>query len=162
MQAAIFFSDQPPNNSKRRSMRAILATLFLLLCACAVPATGDAHAGHHRRHASAADMLGPGLIHMLQSMERPRAWCGWYMRQVEAVADPAYNRAANWAHYGRPASGPQPGVIVVWPHHVGVIRGGPDGAGEWLVESGNDGNAVRTRFRSLRGAIAFRTAGAWR
>jgi hypothetical protein len=83
------------------------------------------------------------------------------MRQVEHVADPAFNVAANWAHFGQPAFAPAPGVIVVWPHHVGVIRGGPDGAGQWLVESGNDGDAVRTRFQSLRGAIALRTAGGW-
>ena len=107
-------------------------------------------------------MLGPGLIHMLQSMERPRAWCGWYMRQIEHVADPAFNRAVEWTHYGRRVDAPAPGVIVVWPHHVGVIRGGPDAAGHWLIESGNDGGTVRTRFRSLAGVIALRTGGVWR
>jgi hypothetical protein len=95
---------------------------------------------------------------MLASMTKPQAWCGWYMRQVEHVADPSYNRAAHWAHYGQPAFAPAPGVIVVWPHHVGIIRGGPDNAGDWLVESGNDSNSVRTRFQSLRGAIALRAA----
>jgi hypothetical protein len=137
-------------------MRAILATAIYCVAALS---TADAHTGQRHRSGSAAELLGPGLVHMLQSMARPQAWCGWYMRQVEQVADPSYNRAANWAHYGQPAFGPAPGVIVVWPHHVGVIRGGPDSAGEWLVESGNDGDAVRTRFRSLRGAIALRTAG---
>ncbi len=137
-------------------MRAILATA--IYCVLTLnPA--EAHSGHRHRTLSAAAMLGPGLVHMLQSMDRPRAWCGWYMRQVEHVADPSYNLAANWAHYGRPAFGPAPGVIVVWPHHVGVIRGGPDSAGNWLIESGNDDDAVRTRFQSLRGAIALRTAG---
>jgi hypothetical protein len=57
---------------------------------------------------------------------------------------------------------PAPGVIVVWPHHVGVIRSGPDTAGDWLIESGNDGGAVRTRFRSLAGAIALRIGGGGR
>jgi hypothetical protein len=47
----------------------------------------------------------------------------------------------------------------VWPHHVGVIRGGPNSSGEYLVESGNDGHAVRTRYRSLSGVIAFRYVG---
>jgi hypothetical protein len=39
---------------------------------------------------------------------------------------------------------------------VGQIRGGPNARGQWLVNSGNDGNAVRTRWRSLFGVIAFR------
>ena len=30
--------------------------------------------------------------------------------------------------------------------------------GQWVVQSGNDGHAVRTRPRSLAGAIAFRHA----
>ena len=136
-------------------MRAILATAIY----CVVTLSAQAHSGQRHANVSAAAMLGPGLAHMLASMGRPRAWCGWYMRQIEHVADPSYNLAANWSHYGLPASGPAPGVIVVWPHHVGVIRGGPDSAGNWLVESGNDGHAVRTRFQSLRGAIALRTGG---
>jgi hypothetical protein len=83
------------------------------------------------------------------------AWCGWYMRRLLGVADRAFNLAANWAHWGRP-SAPRAGAVVVWPHHVGIIRGGPDASGRWLIESGNDGNTVRTRRRSLAGAIAFR------
>jgi hypothetical protein len=140
-------------------MRVFLATA--LYCLAAVTPAG-AHSGRIHRELSPAAMLGPGLIHMLQSMTRPRAWCGWYMRQIEHVADPAFNRAMEWAHYGHRAAVPAPGVIVVWPHHVGVIRGGPDAAGDWLIESGNDGGTVRTRFRSLAGAIALRTGGDWR
>jgi hypothetical protein len=30
---------------------------------------------------------------------------------------------------------------VVWPHHVGEIRGGPNENGQWLDHFGNDGNA---------------------
>jgi hypothetical protein len=67
-----------------------------------------------------------------------------------------------WTRYGRRADAAGPGVIVVWPHHVSVIRGGPDAAGHWLIESGNDGGTVRTRFRSLAGAVALRTGGVWR
>ncbi len=88
---------------------------------------------------------------------RPRAWCGWEMRRELGVADRSYNLARNWAHYGSPAGGPAPGVIVVWSHHVGRIEG--ECGGGWLVHSGNDGGAVRTRCRSVRGAIAFRYAG---
>jgi hypothetical protein len=88
---------------------------------------------------------------------RPSAWCGWYMRsQVGADPGPQYNLARSWAHYGSNAGGPSVGTIVVWSHHVGKIVGQENG--QWIVESGNDGHAVRTRPRSLAGAIAFRTA----
>ena len=46
---------------------------------------------------------------------------------------------------------------VVWRHHVGVITG-RSGSG-WIVKSGNDGNRVRERVRSISGAIAFRHVG---
>jgi hypothetical protein len=88
---------------------------------------------------------------------RPRAWCGWYMRgQVAGDPGPTYNLARSWAHYGANAGGPRVGAIVVWSHHVGKIVGEENG--QWIVQSGNDGHAVRTRPRSLAGAIAFRTA----
>lgn len=89
---------------------------------------------------------------------RPREWCGWEMRHELGITDRSYNLARNWAHYGSAAGGPAPGVIVVWSHHVGRIEG-ECSSGEWLVHSGNDGGAVRTRCRSVRGAIAFRYAG---
>jgi hypothetical protein len=88
---------------------------------------------------------------------RPAAWCGWYMRQqVGSDPGPQYNLARSWAHYGSNAGGPSVGTIVVWSHHVGKIVGRENG--QWIVESGNDGHAVRTRPRSLAGAIAFRNA----
>lgn len=85
---------------------------------------------------------------------RPAAWCGWAMRQmVGGDPGPSYNLARNWAHWGR--SGPAGiGAIVVWPHHVGKIVGQQNG--EWVIESGNDGHALRTRARSIAGAIAIR------
>ncbi len=88
---------------------------------------------------------------------RPRAWCGWYARSlVGSDPGPAYNLARNWTHWGH-ASSPGVGVMVVWPHHVGMITGrAPDG--QWIVKSGNDGRAVRERARSLAGAIAFRSS----
>jgi len=88
---------------------------------------------------------------------RPAAWCGWYMRQqVGSDPGPQYNLARSWAHYGSNAGGPSVGTIVVWSHHVGKIVGRENG--QWIVQSGNDGHAVRTRPRSLAGAIAFRNA----
>ncbi len=84
-------------------------------------------------------------------------WCGIYMRtQVGGDPGPSYNLARNWAHWGSPAGGPGYGVVVVWPHHVGRVVGGECPAGAAMVNSGNDGNAVRTRCLPMRGVIAFR------
>jgi hypothetical protein len=83
---------------------------------------------------------------------RPRAWCGWWMRQQLGVADRRFNAARAWASYGRPSPGPCIGCIVVWRHHVGRITG-HDGH-NWIVTSGNDyGGEVRTRPWSVRGAV---------
>src|SRR5579862_1663352 len=85
---------------------------------------------------------------------RPRAWCGWEMRHlVGADPGPQYNLARNWAHWGR-SGAPGVGAVVVWAHHVGKIVGQQNG--QWVVESGNDGHALRTRPRSIAGAIAIR------
>ncbi|MGB6448684.1 MAG: hypothetical protein WBF47_26700 [Xanthobacteraceae bacterium] len=85
---------------------------------------------------------------------RPSAWCGWEMRQlVGGDPGPSYNLARNWAHWGR--SGPAGvGAVVVWPRHVGKIIGQENG--EWVIKSGNDGHALRSRARSIVGAIAIR------
>ena len=83
-------------------------------------------------------------------------WCGSYMMQLKHKSDRRLARAIEWAREGVDAGVPGAGVVVVWPHHVGEIRGGPNARGQWLVHSGNDGDAVRTRWRSLLGAIAFR------
>jgi hypothetical protein len=104
------------------------------------------HYHHHHYHHVRVEI---GHI----STGRPRAWCGWYMRQLLHVADAAYNLARNWAHWGH-ATTPHVGAIVVWRHHVGRIVAGRPGA--WVINSGNDGHAVRTRQRSIAGAIAFR------
>jgi hypothetical protein len=85
---------------------------------------------------------------------RPAAWCGWEMRQlVSSDPGPSFNLARSWAAWGQ-AGPPGVGAVVVWPHHVGKIVG--QEAGTWIVESGNDGHAVRTRPRSLAGVIAIR------
>ena len=81
---------------------------------------------------------------------RPRKWCGWWMR-TQKGGGPKYNVAWNWRHYGRPTS-PQVGAVVVWRHHVGIIVGRAAN-GRWIVKSGNDGGRVRTRARSVKGAI---------
>ncbi|MDE2022456.1 MAG: hypothetical protein KGI71_06110 [Patescibacteria group bacterium] len=76
------------------------------------------------------------------------------MRHHLGVADIRGNLARWWAGFGSRASGPGIGVLVVWPHHVGIITARTDSG--WVVKSGNDGHAVRERERSLRGVIAFR------
>lgn len=85
---------------------------------------------------------------------RPSAWCGWQMRHlVSSDPGPSFNLARNWARWGH--AGPAGvGAVVVWAHHVGKIVG--QEGGMWVIESGNDGHAVRTRPRSIAGAIAIR------
>lgn len=85
---------------------------------------------------------------------RPSAWCGWWMR-TQKGGGPEFNLARNWAKRGERLNGPEVGAVVVWPHHVGMITGRTE-RGLWIVKSGNDGNAVRERARSVSGAIAFR------
>jgi hypothetical protein len=130
----------------RRLFVAAMALAWL-----SAPALAAHHTSHHHS--------GKVSAHGWHYARHGGAWCGAYMRHVFGVSDPRLNLARNWAGVGSNAGGPQVGAVVVWPHHVGVIRGGPNGNGEWLVESGNDGGAVRTRYRSLRGAIAFRHVG---
>lgn len=81
---------------------------------------------------------------------RPRRWCGWWMR-TQRGGGPELNVAWNWSKWGRPTT-PQVGAVVVWRHHVGEIVGQNE-RGQWLVRSGNDSNAVRTRPWNLRGAV---------
>jgi hypothetical protein len=97
---------------------------------------------HHYEHSS----------HGYSFAGQPAAWCGWYMRtQVGGDPGPEYNLARSWAHYGVGAGGPSVGTIVVWRHHVGKIVGQENG--QWIVQSGNDDRAVRTRPRSLAGRL---------
>jgi hypothetical protein len=123
------------------------------------------HHGYHRHHhhhmaASRGEFRRTGSVDRIvrayrgRDQARPAAWCGWEMRRlVGADPGPSFNLARNWAHWGRP--GPAGiGAVVVWPHHVGKIVGRTNG--EWVIESGNDGHALRTRPRSIAGAIAIR------
>jgi hypothetical protein len=120
---------------------------------CLFGSSAEARAGHHHRH----HHYSHHYRHHEHYAGRPRAWCGWYMRQqVGSDPGPNYNLARSWARYGSNAGGPSVGAIVVWRHHVGKIVGQENG--QWIVQSGNDGHAVRTRPRSLAGAIAFRNA----
>ncbi|SDS06969.1 hypothetical protein [Bradyrhizobium canariense] len=131
-------------------MRTLMAAA-LVLCVFGSSAEAHSHSHHRRYHHSHHAGRHYGYA------GRPSAWCGWYMRsQVGSDPGPSYNLARSWAHYGSNAGGPTVGAIVVWRHHVGKIVGQENG--QWIVQSGNDGHAVRTRPRSLAGAIAFRQA----
>jgi len=158
-------------------MRAVLATLLLaILFAAAAPAQPAPHRHHHKHH-HRHEQIAHHRVHSHHSVAkvqhhhllrpthqvrwfgpdtRPSQWCGWFMRQMFRVADREYNRAAKWAEWGHWSPGPRVGAVVVWRHHVGLIEGGPDHRGQWLVHSGNDGRVVRTRYMSLARAIAFR------
>jgi hypothetical protein len=140
-------------------MRAILATLLLAVFFVATAPAQTAPNRHHQRHVAHYRVHPHHAARQVREAGgdvRPAQWCGWFMRQVFHVADRAYNWAPNWAHWGHPLPGPQVGAVVVWRGHVGLIEGGPDKRGRWLVESGNDGHAVRTRYLSITNAIAFR------
>lgn len=112
-------------------MRAILAIVFA--CLFAFPAQAK---HHHYRH-------------------RELPWCGIYLGKYLGKTDRRLWIAREWAREGSNAGGPGIGVVVVWPHHVGIITGRSED-GQWIVHSGNDGGAVRTRPRSIAGVIAFR------
>jgi hypothetical protein len=111
---------------------------------------------HHLRFSGMIHHMKMQVVRWLRPDARPAHWCGWFMRQVFHIADREYNRAAHWAQWGHWSPGPRVGAVVVWWHHVGLIEGGPDKRGQWLVRSGNDANMVRTRYMSLARAIAFR------
>lgn len=84
----------------------------------------------------------------------PHAWCGCWLGKHLGLANKSLWRAASWAGVGLNAGGPAPNVIAVWRHHVGLIRAVD--RGHILLLSGNDGHAVRQRWRSTRGIIAYR------
>ena len=89
---------------------------------------------------------------------RPARWCGWFARFNFVANDsgPEFNQACAWRHYGTHADGPAVGALVIWcspgHHHVGKIVG-TDANGNFVVRSGNDHGAVRTRARSVAGAV---------
>ncbi len=115
--------------------------------------------GSYRAACGASARASRPAARAAQGDPRPRAWCGWWMRQQLNVTDRAGNLARWWAKFGANAHGPAVGAIVVWRHHVGIITARTETG--WKVKSGNDSNAVRERERSLKGAIAFRWPNQW-
>ena len=86
----------------------------------------------------------------------PRAWCGCWLAKHLGLSDRSLWLARRWASLGSDAGGPRVGAIVVWRHHVGKITA-VDGH-RIRVLSGNDGRAVRDRWRTTAGVIAYRFA----
>lgn len=85
----------------------------------------------------------------------PSRWCGCYLAHYYGMPHRKdLWRARNWAKIGKPTR-PKIGAIVVWRNHVGVIVGKKKSG--WVVKSGNDGNRVRVRVRTVHNAIAFRS-----
>jgi uncharacterized protein (TIGR02594 family) len=87
-----------------------------------------------------------------------RPWCAIFANMV--LARTGYRgtgsaAAVSFARYGAPASGPAPGVIAVWPHHVGFVVGSM-GTGHIRVVSGNHHHLVGEGTYSTRGVMAFR------
>jgi uncharacterized protein (TIGR02594 family) len=87
-----------------------------------------------------------------------RPWCAIFANMV--LARTGYRgtgsaAARSFARYGAPASGPAPGVIAVWPHHVGFVVGSI-GPGRIRVVSGNHNHRVEESTYATRGVMAFR------
>jgi uncharacterized protein (TIGR02594 family) len=87
-----------------------------------------------------------------------RAWCAVFANMV--LKRTGYHgtgsaAAVSFARYGRPAAGPAPGVIAVWPHHVGFVVGS-SGPGRIRVVSGNHNHRVEESTYSTRSVMAFR------
>lgn len=124
-------------------------------CGVSMPCSSDAGENFERQS--------PAIYRRAASGRRPvgcpHRWCGCWLAGHRGYSGAHARRlwvARAWAREGRPASGPQVGAVVVWRHHVGIITA-VDGR-MIRVLSGNDGNAVRDRWRSTAGVIAYRIA----
>jgi len=85
-------------------------------------------------------------------------WCAVFANMILAHAGFSGTGSAaarSFAQYGRPASGPAPGVIAVWPHHVGFVVGSA-GPGRIRVVSGNHNHRVDESVYATRSVMAFR------
>jgi uncharacterized protein (TIGR02594 family) len=87
-----------------------------------------------------------------------RAWCAIFANMVltrTGHRGTGSAAARSFAQYGRPAPGPAPGVIAVWPHHVGFVVGAA-GPGRIRVVSGNHNHRVDESTYATRSVMAFR------
>lgn len=114
-------------------MRSFLAAIALVLALASSPA--DARSRHG---------LEPGQPAACRGIP----WCGCWLRLRKGLTDVRLNKARAWATLGTRALVCRPGLIAVWPHHVGEVTECLTGGMIRLI-SGNDGNAVRERVRPL-------------
>lgn len=124
--------------------RALVAAMALAIAVTAADARPRHHHRHHRHHAPASRALEAGQPPACAGIP----WCGCWLRLRLGLADKALDAAISWLKIGRPARVCRPGLIAVWPHHVGEITECLAG-GMIRMISGNDGNAVRDRVRPL-------------
>ena len=85
-------------------------------------------------------------------------WCAVFANMIlrrAGFSGTGSAAARSFAQYGRPASGPAPGVIAVWPHHVGFVVGSA-GPGQIRVVSGNHNHRVDESIYATRSVMAFR------
>jgi hypothetical protein len=139
-------------------MRALLAALFL----CWASVSNAQEAADKFRFGPGPHMLSSTIQHVERSSViggrpsvcPPRRWCGcWASIQKFGKSVRHLWVARAWAKEGSPAS-PDTANVVVWRNHVGFVKARR--GNQILVHSGNDGNAVRERWRSTRGVIAWR------
>ena len=147
-------------------MRNVLICVFVLVASPAFAKshhhTNRHHHRHHWHHYVHRIRGNHVPIHVAHNEGRPAdcygiPWCGCWLKHALGVVSSALNlnMAREWAHWGRAASGPAPGVVGVMPHHVFKVVA-VEGPGRVLAISGNDSHAVRTRVRSTAGVIAWR------
>jgi len=89
---------------------------------------------------------------------RGRAWCAVFANMILERTGHSGSGSAlarSFASYGRPAPGPVPGAIAVFPHHVGFVVGS-DGPGRIRIVSGNHSHRVGEGIYPARRVIAYR------
>jgi hypothetical protein len=138
--------------------------VLTILALVALISTAEARPHHHRAFAAkpTSCFLFGCLTHATVAAKVgasrpagcPHAWCGCWLAAHLGLSDRSLWLAANWVRLGRSAGGPQAGAVAVWRHHVGLIR--EVSGNQILLLSGNDGHAVRERWRPTRGIIAYR------
>ena len=138
------------------------------------PANKPVHLVRHRIHhpqnkpiiipTTAPEQAQTALIGAMERYERTNPtgrnhnWCAAYLGMVLrglGLPTSGSDMAVSYAHYGHPAS-PAPGVIAVFPHHVGVIV---KVIGNDKVEliSGNHSHRVGVGVYSMHKAVAWRS-----
>lgn len=147
-------------------MRAFVAAVLLAVAFVTPAHARHWHHHHHYRHAVRVEPE-RGFFEQIfgaraaRSDPRPREWCAWWLRQKLGIPMGKINNLAlSFLNYGRRAEA-EIGAVVIWSHghghgHVGQITGPQCGRGAWMVTSGNDGHAVRTRCRYVGNAVGFR------